>query len=252
MKKYIVAVLLGALMTVCLAACASQPASSSASASGSASASASSAAASSAAASSAAASSAAASSASASAAAQPTEAELAKLIVDEKAKTVTVWGQVNGKYFAEETHHFLVNKDGSNGEKAILRAWAQPADFHAALEKIGGKPGNNLTMDNAKGNFVEGSKINITVTWDGAKGDVPFADCIKTKDGSPYKTDVRFGGNLEASNDKKTGCLDCTFSCPVGICSNAAYAYGTDDVFGNPDVLPADGTFVKVTFALAD
>lgn len=247
MKKYVLAILMGAMLTMLLAACSSQPASSASSASASSASASASAASASASSASASASSA---SASASSAAAPSEAELAKLIVDEKAKTITVWGQVNGKYFAEETHHFLVNKDGGNGEKAILRAWAQPADFHAALEKLGAKPGNNLTMDD-KGKFVEGDKIKVTLTWDGAKGDVDYADCIKTKDGSKYEADIRFGGNLPASNEKKTGCLLCTFSCPVGICSNAVYPYGGDDVFGNADVLPPDGTFVKVTFALA-
>lgn len=234
MKKIVVAALMSAVLAICLAACGSSSTSSSAAASGSESAS-----------------SSAAESSSASESAAPSEEELATLIVDEQAKTITVWGQVNAKYFTEPTHHFLVNKDGSNGEKAVFRAWAKPADFHAALTELGAKAGDNLTVEDAKGKFVEGDKINVTVTWDGSNGEVPMSDCIKTLDGSPYQTDIRFGGNLDASNEKQTGCLCCTFSCPVGICSNAAYAYGTDDVTSNGDVLPPDGTFVQVKFALA-
>ena len=237
MKKTILAIVVGAMMAFCLAACGSPAASSS-----SASASADSASAS---------ASAASAEASPAAAATPTEAELAELIVDEQAKTITVWGQVNGKYFTEDTHHFLVNKDGKNGEKAVFRAWAKPADFHAALMKLGAKPGDNLKVDEAAGKFIEGDKINVTVSWDGSNGEIPMSDCIKTKDGSPYKTDIRFGGNLDASNEYQTGCLCCTFSCPVGICSNAAYAYDSGDVNSNGDVLPADGTYVRVKFTLA-
>ena len=144
-----------------------------------------------------------------------------------------------------------MNKDGKNGEKAVLRAWAKPADFHAALVKLGAKPGDNLTVEDAAGKFVEGDKINVTVSWEGSNGEIPMADCIKTLDGTPYKTDVRFGGTLDANNELQTGCLCCLFSCPVGICSNAAYAYDSGDVNSNGDVLPADGTYVQVKFALA-
>lgn len=236
MKKIVVAALASAVLAFTLAGCGSSAASSSAAASDSAAASE---------------SAAASDTASASAAAAPSEEELATLIVDEQAKTITVWGQVNAKYFTEPTHHFLVNKDGKNGEKAVLRAWAKPADFHEALVKLGANPGNNLTVEDAAGKFVEGDKIDVTVSWEGSNGEVPMADCIKTLDGSPYQTDIRFGGNLDASNELQTGCLCCTFSCPVGICSNAAYAYDSGDVNSNGDVLPADGTFVQVKFTLA-
>ena len=62
--------------------------------------------------------------------------------------------------------------------------------------------------------------------------------------GKSYISDFRFGGNL------------CIESCPVGICSNAAYGYGvvestkTEQFYGNPDVLPGDGTICQVTFTL--
>ena len=237
MKKLLVTVLLGALMAVSLVACASSSQSSAASASAE-SASAESASAESASA-----------EAAASAAAAPTEAELGTIIVDEQAKSITAWGQVNGKYFTELTHHFLCNKDGKNGEKAVLRAWAKPADVYDALIKLGAKAGDNLAVgDESKGKFIEGDKIDVTVSWDG--NTVPYSECIKTQDGSPYQADVRFGGNIDANNEMQTGCISCTFSCPVGIMSNAAYGYSTDDVYGNPDVLPADGTYVQVTYTL--
>ena len=183
--------------------------------------------------------------------ATPTEAELNTLIVDEQAKTISIWGQINGKYLTEPTHHFECNKDGKNGEKAVMRAWVKPADLHAALVSLGAKPGDNLTVgDDAKGKFIEGDKIDVTLDWNGSNGPVAMADCLKQLDGSAYETDMRFGGNLDASNEMQTGCLSCTFSCPVGIISNDAYGYSTDDVIGNSDVLPPDGTYVLVTYKL--
>jgi hypothetical protein len=180
------------------------------------------------------------------------EEELATVVVDEEARTVSVYGAVNAKYFTEPTHHFLVNKDGSNGDKCILRAWATPADFYEAMLSLGATPGDNLTKENADGRFVEGTPLEVTVSWDGSDGEVPIGDCIKTQDGSPYEVDERFGGMMENNNEYGSGCINCTFSCWVGISSNGAYAYNTDDVLGNGDVLPADGTICKVTFKVTD
>ncbi|WP_297811742.1 YdjY domain-containing protein [uncultured Finegoldia sp.] len=176
--------------------------------------------------------------------------------VDEEKKTVTVLCSVNGKYFTENTRHASVFTDGSNGAKSILTAYGTPENFFNALVKIGAKPGNNMNPDNATKTHVEGSKIKATVTWEGAGKDYDINDVIK--DSSGKKIDFRFGGNLERANKKKTGCLSCLDSCPVGIVSNAAYTYGAVEkrnetkFTGNADVLPEDGTFVAVTYSLAE
>jgi Fe-S-cluster-containing hydrogenase component 2 len=63
-------------------------------------------------------------------------------------------------------------------------------------------------------------------------------------------------GNWISANEKKTGCLLCFDSCPVGIVSNAQYTYGAIEkrnevtMKGNKDILPADGTKVIVTLKL--
>jgi Fe-S-cluster-containing hydrogenase component 2 len=67
--------------------------------------------------------------------------------------------------------------------------------------------------------------------------------------------DVRFGGNLDRSKAKQTGCILCLDTCPVGITSNASHPQGSFDgklveFKGNKDVLPADGTGVIVSFKL--
>lgn len=217
MKKIIVTAIIGALLAFGLAACSSQAASSGAGAS--------------------------------ELPATPTEEELTTMIVDEQAKSISLWGQINGKYQTEPTHHFQCNKDGSNGEKAVMRAWVTPDEVYEALAGMGAKPGDNLTADD-KGKFIEGDKLEVTLEWNGSNGPVPMADCLKRLDGSDYETDIRFGGNKVANAEWGTGCISCTFSCPAGIISNAKYGYGTEDVIGNSDVLPPDGSYVLVTYKL--
>lgn len=172
------------------------------------------------------------------------------LTVDKANKVVKVQAEVNAKYFTESTRHGVVFKDGTNGEKAVLRALANPIDFYNALITIGATPGNNMKN---KGDKVQGSKLNVTVSWDGLAKEIPFNDIIKSSDVRPM--DIRFGGNLETQKKANTGCILCLDSCPAGITSNAAYAFGESDTvkfYGNKDVLPKDGTKVTVIFKLAD
>ena len=65
---------------------------------------------------------------------------------------------------------------------------------------------------------------DISVNWQGAAKAYSFDEVIVDSNGK--KLDMRFGGNLTAAEEKKTGCLVCLDSCPVGIVSNATYTYG--------------------------
>ncbi|WAW15633.1 YdjY domain-containing protein [Peptostreptococcus equinus] len=176
--------------------------------------------------------------------------------VDKQAKTVTVLSSVNGKYFTENTRHASVQKDGSNGTKSVFTAYATPEDFYNGLIAIGGKPGNNMTPDNAMKTHVEGSKIKATVKWNGSQKDYDINEVIKDSNGK--KIDFRFGGNLERAKTKKTGCLACLDSCPVGIISNTTYTMGAVEkrgevkFNGNQDILPEDGTYVAITYSIAE
>lgn len=175
------------------------------------------------------------------------------LKVDKAAGTVTFLAQVNGKYFLEPTRHGAVFAEGGNGEKAIFRAFAHHEDFYNALIEIGAEAGNNVTLDNMATTKVEGDSFDITVT-DASGKTVPFDEAIVESNGTPV--DIRFGGNLKNAQEKKTGCLICLDSCPVGITSNANYVNGavekTKEVgfTGNKDVLPADGGYVAITLTL--
>lgn len=187
------------------------------------------------------------------------EVDYSKIEVNTATQTVTIYTQVNGKYFTEPSRHGIVFKDGSNGEKCILRGLCSEKDFYAALLSASGVPGDKLYFAEATPDgtqYIEGQKLDVKVSWEGSNGEVPFADIMKTGDGQPYVADFRFGGNIKAAYAKNTGCILCTESCPVGITSNAAYAYGvvehtkTMQFYGNPDVLPEDGTICTVTFTL--
>lgn len=177
-----------------------------------------------------------------------------KIKTDTAKKTVTIYAKVNGKYFTEVTRHGVVFKDGSNGEKSVFKGLCSEKDFYGALVSLGLEPGDNLEVDSPVGSTIEGPKLDVTVTWDGQKDPVPFSKCIKTGDGSEYKTDIRFGGNIKKAYKLNTGCILCLDSCPVGITSNAAYGWGTVEkaktqkFYGNSKVLPEDGTICKITF----
>ncbi|MCG9966772.1 YdjY domain-containing protein [Pelotomaculum terephthalicicum JT] len=179
------------------------------------------------------------------------------MVVNKDKKEIQILAEVNGKYLTESTRHGVVFKDGTNGEKSVLRGLSNQFDFYNALIEIGAKPGNNISLDDMKKaeKSVEGSKLNVFVTWDGLGKEIPFTDILKASENRP--ADIRFGGNLENATNLKTGCILCLDSCAVGITSNAAYKANEIEskqikITGNPDVLPKDGTKVAVIFRLAD
>ncbi len=181
------------------------------------------------------------------------------MTVDVENQEITMLCEVNGTYFTEPTRHGIVYKEGSNGEKAVLRGLADEKEFYQALLDIGAKPGDNLTAEDMKagpdnGKSVEGDKLDVFIKWEGQE-EIPYADIIKCSAGD-YTMDLRFGGNLASAQENNTGCVLCLDSCATGIVSDAAWPTGTtqNDVaqfFGNEEVLPADGTQVTVIFRLA-
>lgn len=189
------------------------------------------------------------------AAAATEETDYSQIITDTAKQTVTVYAQVNGKYFTENSRHGVVFKDGSNGEKCIFRGLCSEKDFYGQMIAAGFEPGDNLPVPCEDDAIIEGQPLSVTVTWEGQEEPVPFEKCIKTGDGKEYVGDWRFGGNIKKAYKANTGCILCIESCPVGIVSNAAYGYGVientkkQQFFGNDEVVPEDGTIVQVTFA---
>ena len=177
------------------------------------------------------------------------------IVVDKEAGTVTVLSQVNGKYLTEGTRHASVFKEGSNGAKSVFTSYGNHEDFYNALVEIGAEPGDNMTPDNAATTHVEGTPIDMKITWDGADKAYDVNEVINDSNGKEIA--FKFGGNHDRSIEKHTGCLTCLDSCPVGIISNSAYTYGavenTKEVefTGNKDVLPEDGTYVATVYSIA-
>lgn len=168
--------------------------------------------------------------------------------------SVTILAQVNGKYLYEPTRHGVVFAEGANGEKPILKAFANPEALYNDLIAIGAKAGNNMTFENKETTNVQGDALEVTVTWEGAGKEYNINEVIKDSTGKPIN--VRFGGNLANAQEYKTGCLICLDSCPVGITSNTTYTYGAVELrkevgfTGVKDILPADGTLVAVKLTL--
>nr|WP_314381572.1 YdjY domain-containing protein [uncultured Campylobacter sp.] len=178
------------------------------------------------------------------------------LVIDEASKTITILAKVNGKYLEESTRHAVVFKDGNFGDKPVFIALANQNDFFKAMMKIGAKPGNNMTLKNGATTHVEGDKIKIEVTWDGAPKSYDINEVIKDSNGKPI--DMRFGGNEATAMSFNTGCIACLDSCPVGIISNHTYTNGAVEkrkeveFRGNKEILPPDGTFVAISFKVAN
>ena len=177
------------------------------------------------------------------------------IVVDKEAGTVTVLSQVNGKYFTEATRHASVFKEGSNGAKSVFTSYGNHEDFYNGLVEIGAEPGNNMTPDNAATTHVEGTPIDMKITWAGADKEYDVNEVINDSNGKEIA--FKFGGNHDRSIEKHTGCLTCLDSCPVGIISNSAYTNGAVETTkeveftGNKDVLPEDGTYVATVYSIA-
>ena len=176
------------------------------------------------------------------------------LVVDEEAGTVTVTAQVNGTFFDQSTMHCVVFSDGGAGDAAMMAAYCDSQDFYDAMIKAGGEPWNTTDAKLEDGQYTDGQKVEVSLTWEGQEEPVALADALKTDDGKP-EVDMRFSGNQANNAEAGSGCICCLNSCWAGITSNAAYPFGAIDA-GNPhvyldeSVMPADGTDVQVTFTI--
>lgn len=176
------------------------------------------------------------------------------IAVDAEAGTVSIYAQVNGTFFDQSTMHCVVFKDGGAGDAAMMAAYVDSQDFYNAMVEAGGEPWTDYKVLE-DGEFTDGQKVDITLTWEGQTEPVALADALKTDDGSRPEIDQRFSGNQKGNQEAGSGCIACLNSCWAGITTNAAYAYGAIDA-GNPhvylddSVMPADGADVVVTFTL--
>lgn len=176
------------------------------------------------------------------------------LKIDKADKSITILAMVNGKYLTENTRHAIVFKDGKYGDKPVFTALANQHEFYKAMIELGAVAGNNMTKENAMSTKVEGQKVSLSVTWNGAGKSYDINEVIS--DSNKLPIDMRFGGNEKNSLEFNTGCIACLDSCPVGIISNHTYTMGAVEkrnevkFNGNAAVLPKDGTLIAITFKI--
>ena len=176
------------------------------------------------------------------------------VVVDAENHTVTITAQLNGTFFDQSTMHYCVWKDGGAGDMAMFAAYCTAEDFYNGMIEAGGEPWNTTTDKIADGEFTDGQKVDVTLTWDGQDTPVTMAESVRSADGD-LSIDQRFSGNLDNNKECGSGCIACLNSCWAGVTSNAAYGFNAIDsgevsAFLNDSVMPEDGTDVHITFAL--
>lgn len=174
--------------------------------------------------------------------------------IDKDAKSVTIYAKYNGKFETEATRHLAIFKDGKLSDKSIFSSYVSPVDFYDALVEVGAEAGNNMNADNAATTKTEGSKLDVTLTWEGKDSPIGVDEVVKDSNGKAL--DIRFSGNIDNAKDFNTGCITCLDSCFVGITSNGEYPLGaieeTKEVSFSVDAdkAPEDGTPVALTYTV--
>jgi hypothetical protein len=159
------------------------------------------------------------------------------------------------RHLTETTPHWGIGYSGGKfADKFILASPANPLAFHDTLVRIGARAGNNLPLD-GYGKFVGGDRLAVSAQWLGLRMPLSIHDIFYDSAGKGF--DIRFGGNRTAAAEKKTGCLTCLESCPIGITSNAVYPHlstikrilhPNSSFRGKPERLPGKEALPVVVF----
>lgn len=179
------------------------------------------------------------------------------LVLDALQKRVLIYTEVNGGNVTKSNSHWgIVAASGKLADKGILLSYADPAQLHEALVRIGARPGNNLT-GSSTGKFVAGDRLELTATWPGLGKELPLQEIFEDESGRGFN--IRFGGNLASAGREHTGCLTCLESCWIAITSNDRYPFisalkrlvAPNSRFrGRKEILPADRQPVIIGYRL--
>jgi len=175
--------------------------------------------------------------------------------LDMQRRVIKLYTELRLRHLTETTPHWGIGySKGKLADKFILSSPVEPVTFHDALIRIGARAGNNLSFD-GYGKFVKGDRLTLSAQWPGLRTSVGIKDIFYDSAGKGF--DIRFGGNRTAASEKKTGCLTCLESCPIGITSNAVYPHlstlqrilrPNSSFRGKPEVLPAKEAIPVVVF----
>jgi len=184
-------------------------------------------------------------------------------IVDDS--TIEFPARVSGRGFTDSSmagYHLIVWDEGGAADHSLFTASVSDVQVLDALESLGARPGNALTIDSwvdrneadteAPDRVIQGPPVEIEfVLADGTV--LALADLLTDEGGRGF--DMRFGGHRENIPEWHSGCVVCLYSCPGSKVGNASYTV-RDFVAGethfqvNADVLPPDRTEVTVRFRL--
>lgn len=177
------------------------------------------------------------------------------LEVDVPGRVVRLYTELRLRHLTETTPHWGIGYSGGKfADKFILVSPAEPVAFHDSLIRIGARAGNNLPLD-GYGKFVDGDRLTLSAQWQGLKAPIRISNLFYDSAGRGF--DIRFGGNRTVAAEKKTGCLTCLESCPIGITSNAAYPHlstlqrmlrPNSSFRGKPETLPRKESLPVVVF----
>lgn len=160
-------------------------------------------------------------------------------------------------------YHAIVWREGAAASHGLLVADASDVEVLDALERLGARPGDNLSMDAwkkrkdpksaAPDTAVAGPAVEILLRLPGRKDLTPLASVLEDPGGRGLA--MRFGGNRENSREWMSGCIACLFSCPGSKVGNARYTvrdYVKDATKFRvrEGVLPPDGTRIGVVLRL--
>lgn len=164
------------------------------------------------------------------------------------------------RWFGVQGHHAVVWDGGKASRWALFRALASDHDIRVALDSLGAKRGENLTVETwtersdpkspEPDKRVEGTPIDVLVTWDG-RAPVPLASLLRQKGAAAPELDFRYGGHERWQETFHSGCIVCLYSCPGGAVSNHSRTirdYEREGVIyvARPEALPSDGSSVTI------
>lgn len=168
------------------------------------------------------------------------------LTVNAAAKQVVIQAVMNSAAspYTSTSIHAISWDLGSTANVAMFTTQVSPEEFYNALVSIGADPGNTLQLTSPKGTLETGTALNVTVNWEGLSTPYKMENLIEGFTGG---TPFVFGGNLSTNESLGTGCIICTFSCPVAIVSSGGIGWESTSGNSLSTTVPA-GQAVTITF----
>lgn len=156
-------------------------------------------------------------------------------------------------------HHAIVWQNGGASGKALIESKIADDEILNQLIRLGATAGNNLPKETwlernnpnhpAPDLKVQGTKIDISITWSGLTSPIPIQDLFESTGQAGFEP--RLGGHADQISYWKSGCIFCLFSCPGGRISNAGATIRQQthqDIqwTANESILPEDSTPVEI------